>query len=264
MKVVIFAGGFGTRLSEETENRPKPMVEVGDQPILWHIMKIYSHYGLNDFVICGGYKKNHIHDYFANFLHRGSDITFHIDQDNVRTTVHRPPNEKWNVTLVDTGLRTMTAGRLALVKDYLNGEDFCLTYGDGVANVNVAELVQFHRQHGKVATVTAVQPVGRFGALDIDGTKVSKFVEKPVGDGNWINGGFFVLKNEIFDFLPETPKMEMWEDAPMNLLAEKNELMAFKHDGFWHAMDTLRDKQYLDALYKEGQAPWVVWDEHLI
>lgn len=261
MKVVIFAGGLGTRLSEETENRPKPMVEIGDQPILWHIMKIYSHYGINDFVICGGYKRRHIHDYFANFLQRSSDVTFHIDNAEMRMTVHRPPRERWNVTLVDTGLRTMTAGRLALVQDYIGDDDFCLTYGDGLADVNLSDLIQFHKSHGKVATVTAIQPSGRFGALDIAGSAVTEFVEKPVGDRNWINGGFFVLKPDVFDYLPENPAPEMWEGSPMQKLAQNGQLEAYKHDGFWHAMDTLRDKKHLEGLYEKGKAPWVIWDE---
>ncbi|MEP1649730.1 MAG: glucose-1-phosphate cytidylyltransferase [Paracoccaceae bacterium] len=261
MKVVIFAGGLGTRLSEETENRPKPMVEIGDQPILWHIMKIFSHYGLNDFVICGGYKRSHIHDYFANFLQRGSDVTFHIDNDEMKMTVHRPPRERWNVTLVDTGLRTMTAGRLAMVKDYVGEDDFCLTYGDGLADVDLRALIAFHKKHKKAATVTAIQPSGRFGALDIKGDAVTEFVEKPVGDRNWINGGFFVLKPEVFNFLPENPAPEMWEGSPMRNLAEAGQLQAYKHRGFWHAMDTLRDKKYLDDLYEQDNAPWVVWDD---
>jgi len=261
VKIVIFAGGLGTRLSEETENRPKPMVEIGGHPILWHIMKIYSHYGLTDFIICGGYKSWMIHDYFANFLHRSSDVTFHISSAGMETTIHRPPKENWNVTLVNTGLKTMTAGRLALVKDYIGQDDFCLTYGDGVSDVNITALISFHQKNGKVATVTAIQPDGRFGALDIENNSVKAFVEKPVGDGNWINGGFFVLKNEVFNYLPEDPTLEMWEGRPMAALSKNGQLAAYKHHGFWHAMDTLRDKKVLEALYENNSAPWAVWQD---
>lgn len=259
MKVVIFAGGMGTRLAEETESRPKPMVDIGGRPILWHIMKIYSHYGLNDFVVCCGYKGDYIKDYFANYFLRSSDVTFSFKKGENSVAVHREPTEKWSVTLVDTGLETQTAGRLARVKDYIGGEDFCLTYGDGVANVDIGKLLDFHKGHGKVATVTAVQPVGRFGALDIKEGSVDGFVEKPVGDGGWINGGFFVLKSGVFDYLPETSDAVMWEASPMRDLSTSGQLQAYKHHGFWQPMDTIREKQYLEQLCSEGNAPWMVW-----
>ncbi len=261
MKVVIFAGGHGTRLSEETEYRPKPMVEIGGQPILWHIMKLYSAYGLNDFIICTGYKSSQINDYFANFFLRTSDVTFHFKDGKSGIHVHKPPAENWSVTIVNTGLNTMTAGRLALVRDYLDkNEDFCLTYGDGLSDVNIRALVEFHKAHGKTATVTAIQPSGRFGALEIDGSIVKDFVEKPAGDGNWINGGFFVLKPDALEFLPEDPGPEMWEGYPMKSLSQAGQLVAYKHTGFWQAMDTLRDKAHLETLYQSGTAPWTVWE----
>lgn len=259
MKVVIFAGGLGTRLSEETESRPKPMVDIGGRPILWHIMKTYSHYGLNDFIICCGYKGDFIKDYFANYFLRSSDVTFDFKNGTNATIVHREPTEKWSVTLVDTGLETQTAGRLARVRDYIKDEDFCLTYGDGVADVDISALIQFHKTHGKVATVTAVQPVGRFGSLDIKDTTVDGFVEKPVGDGGWINGGFFVLKNDVFSYLPEKPDAVMWEASPMRDLSAQKQLEAFKHHGFWQPMDTIREKHYLEQLCLSGKAPWIVW-----
>jgi len=260
LKVVIFAGGQGTRLYEETEFRPKPMIEVGEHPILWHIMKIFSHHGINDFIICTGYKGSQISDYFANYYQRNSDVTFSYNNNGkVDMTFHRPPQDNWSVTVVDTGQNTLTAGRLALVQDYIGDEDFCLTYGDGVSDVNISELIKFHKSHEKIATVTAVQPPGRFGALDIKGDKVEQFVEKPIGDKNWINGGFFVLKPDVFDYLPENSADEMWEGSPLTSLADDGQLQAFRHGGFWQAMDTLRDKFYLEKLYTTGAAPWISW-----
>ncbi len=259
MKVVIFAGGLGTRLSEETDVRPKPMVEIDGHPILWHIMKIYSHYGLNDFVICCGYKGHMIKDYFANYFTRTSDVSFDFRNGESTTTYHRPPREKWRVTLVDTGLKTQTGGRIQRVKDYVGDEDFCLTYGDGLADVDISKLIEFHKSHNKVATVTAVQPAGRFGSLDIQNETVNHFIEKPLGDGGWINGGFFVLSPKVFDFIPQKADEIMWEDDPMRNLADSGNLKAFKHTGFWHAMDTLREKNKLEQMCVENEAPWMAW-----
>lgn len=261
MKVVIFAGGLGTRLSEETDIRPKPMVEIGGKPILWHIMKIYSHHGFNDFVVCCGYKGNDIKDYFASYYQRASDLTFDFRDGKSEVTVHRTPKEKWRVTLVDTGLKTMTGGRLARVKEFVGNEDFCLTYGDGLSDVNIKEVVAYHKSHGKVATVTAVQPPGRFGALEIDEGNVKSFVEKPIGDGGWINGGFLVLKPSVFDYIPEDSDDVMWEAAPMKGLAAAGQLHAHKHHGFWQAMDTIRDKHLLEDMCANGKAPWIIWKD---
>jgi len=261
MKAVIFAGGLGTRLSEETALRPKPMVEIGGQPILWHIMKIYAHYGVDDFIICCGYKGEQINDYFANYFQRRSDVTFEYKHGRSQMLVHRPPREEWRVTLVDTGRETMTAGRLMRVKDYLKGEkDFCLTYGDGVSDVNISELIAFHRSHNKTATVTAIQPAGRFGALGLNGASVDEFIEKPMGDGNWINGGFFVLDANVFDYVPDQSDDIMWEADPMRNLAGSGQLQAFIHEGYWQAMDTLRERQLLETLYAENRAPWALWE----
>lgn len=256
MKAVILAGGLGTRLSEETSTRPKPMVEIGEKPILWHIMKIYSQYGINDFVICCGYKGYLIKEYFANYFFHTSDVTFDLQENNV--VVHEKRTEEWKVTLVDTGLETMTGGRLKRVKRYLEDEEvFCLTYGDGLCDVNISETIDFHKKHGKWATVTATYPPGRFGALDIENDVVRSFKEKPSGDGSMINGGFFVLSSNVFKYLEADETI--WEQEPLNRLAQDEQLMAFEHKGFWQPMDTLRDKNYLDELWSRGEAPWAKW-----
>ncbi len=256
MKVVILAGGLGTRLSEETVVRPKPMVEIGGRPILWHIMKIYSHYGFNDFVICLGFKGYMIKEYFSNYFLHMSDVTF--DMRNNSMEVHQRHAEPWKVTLVDTGMDSMTGGRLKRVAPYLENETFMLTYGDGVANVDIGDLVRYHRSHGKPATVTSTQPSGRFGALNMgeDGT-IYSFQEKPAGDGSWINGGFFVMEPSIIDRIAGDGTV--FEKEPLEGLARDSQLMAYRHGGFWQPMDTLRDKQHLEALWNSGQAPWKVW-----
>jgi glucose-1-phosphate cytidylyltransferase len=256
MKVVILAGGYGTRLSEETVNIPKPMVEIGGKPILWHIMKIYSHYGYNDFIICLGYKGYIIKEYFMNYFMHMSDIT--VDLSNGGIKVHNSKAENWKVTLVDTGLDTMTGGRIKRIKDHLNGERFMLTYGDGVGDVNINSLAKFHESHGKLATMTAVQPSGRFGALKInDDQKVESFVEKPAGDGAWINGGFFVLEPQVIDYIKDDNTI--WEREPLENLTKESQLFAYKHEGFWKPMDTLRDKIELEKLWSTKEAPWKVW-----
>ena len=256
MKVVILAGGYGTRISEETQNRPKPMVEIGGNPILWHIMKIYSHYGLNDFVICLGFKGYVIKEYFANYALHTSDVTFDLTNNQIIT--HERSTENWRVTLVDTGLETMTGGRLKRVARYLDSDEpFCMTYGDGVGDIDIRKLVDFHRSHGKKATVTAATAPGRFGALRMTGISVDGFQEKPVGDGAWINGGFFVLSPAVLDLI--AGDSTVWERDPMERLAVDSELAAYKHHGFWQPMDTLREKNYLEALWESGKAPWKVW-----
>jgi glucose-1-phosphate cytidylyltransferase len=256
MKAVILAGGLGTRLSEETHLRPKPMVEIGGRPILWHIMKIYSSHGINDFVICCGYKGYLIKEYFANYSLHMSDVTF--DMRNNQIEVHHKKAEPWKVTLVDTGDATQTGGRLKRVRSYVAAEDsFCFTYGDGLADIDVSKLVEFHRAHGKLATVTAVQPPGRYGALVREGSMVTGFREKPPGDGAWINGGFFVLSPKVTDFIEGDATS--WELAPMETLARNGELLSFEHFGFWQPMDTLRDKNHLEQLWESGQAPWKSW-----
>jgi glucose-1-phosphate cytidylyltransferase len=256
MKAVIFAGGLGTRLSEETSVRPKPMVEVGGKPILWHIMKMYSHYGVHDFVICCGYKGYVIKEYFANYFLHMTDVTF--DMRNNSMEVHHKRAEPWNVTLIDTGDETMTGGRLLRVADYVREEEaFCLTYGDGVSDVNIGAAIAFHREHGKAATLTATYPPGRFGALDIQGQQIKQFMEKPRGDGAMINGGFFVLSPRVLDYLKDDATV--WEQQPLQGLADDGELMAFEHPGFWQPMDTLRDKTYLEELWASGNAPWKTW-----
>lgn len=257
MKAVILAGGFGTRLSEETHLRPKPMVEIGGKPMLWHIMKLYSAHGVNDFIICLGYKGYAIKEYFANYFLHMSDVTF--DAQNNSMDVHQNFSEPWRVTLVDTGDNTMTGGRLKRVADYLSGEsDFCFTYGDGLADIDISESISFHRKSGNLATVSAVSPPGRFGALTISNNKVVTFDEKPVGDGRLINGGFFVLSPGVLDLIADDSSV--WETSVMNQLVARQELGAFKHDGFWHPMDTLRDKSYLEELWHSGKAPWKAWD----
>lgn len=258
MKVVIFSGGLGTRISEETEIRPKPMVEIGGKPILWHIMKIYSHYGFNDFIICLGYKGYAIKEYFMHYYMHNSDMT--IELGNNKIDVHYSNAESFKVTLVDTGLETKTAGRLKRIQSYLGKEDFMLTYGDGVANIDINSLLNFHKNHGKIATVTAIQPEARFGGMVLsDKNEVVNFKEKPKGDGKWINAGFFVLKPQVFDYLDENADSMMWEDAPMENLTKDNQLAAYKHQGFWKCMDALRDKLELEELWKTNQAKWKVW-----
>lgn len=256
MKAVILAGGLGTRISEETHLKPKPMIEIGGKPILWHIMKTYSAYGVNDFVICCGYKGYLIKEYFANYFLHMSDVTF--DMANNQMKVHQQKAEPWKVTLVDTGEDTLTGGRLKRVTDYIQNEEaFCFTYGDGVSNVDIRTSIEFHRQHGKLATVTAVQPPGRYGALERSGDQVTGFTEKPRGDGGLINGGFFVLSPRCLDFIEGDHSS--WEGAPLTRLAKMGEMMAYEHNGFWQPMDTLRDKNHLEELWASGKAPWKIW-----
>lgn len=255
MKAVILAGGLGTRISEETALRPKPMVEIGGRPVLWHIMKGYSAHGINDFVICVGYKGYMIKEYFANYFLHMSDVT--IDFVNNRTDVHQNNAEPWRVTLVDTGERTMTGGRLKRVRQYLKDEDFCLTYGDGVSNVDITALTAFHKEQGRLATLTAVQPPGRFGALDLDRYRIKGFQEKPVGDGGWVNGGFFVLNPKVIDLIEGDATL--WEHEPMEQLAAQGQFSAYKHHGFWQPMDTMRDKIALEEMWEAGSAPWKTW-----
>ena len=256
MKAVILAGGLGTRISEETHLKPKPMIEIGGKPILWHIMKLYSAHGVNDFVICCGYKGYLIKEYFANYFLHMSDVTFDMATNSMQ--VHQKYAEPWRVTLVDTGVDTMTGGRLKRVADYVKDEEqFCFTYGDGVADVDISALIDFHRLHGKSATITAVQPAGRYGALEMQGQAVKGFVEKPRGDGGWINGGFFVISPKCLALIEGDSSS--WEGVPLTKLAEDGELMAFEHPGFWQPMDTLRDKNHLEELWQEGRAPWKTW-----
>ncbi|RYG90231.1 MAG: glucose-1-phosphate cytidylyltransferase [Alphaproteobacteria bacterium] len=256
MKAVILAGGLGTRLSEETSTRPKPMVEIGGKPILWHILKMYSHHGVNDFVICCGYKGYVIKEYFANYFLHMSDVTF--DMRNNRMEVHHKRAEPWNVTLVDTGDESMTGGRLRRVADYVRDEAaFCFTYGDGVSDIDIGASIAFHQQHGKAATLTATFPPGRFGALDIRGSQIKQFMEKPKGDGAMINGGFFVLSPCVLDYLEDDDTV--WEQQPLQRLAADGQLMAYEHHGFWQPMDTLRDKHHLEELWASGKAPWKRW-----
>jgi len=255
MKAVILAGGFGTRISEETHVKPKPMIEIGGRPILWHIMKIYSHHGINEFIVCLGYKGYVIKEYFANYFLHMSDVTF--DMTNNSMEVHHRYTEPWKVTLVDTGDDSMTGGRLKRVKPYLNGESFCFTYGDGVSDVNIVDLINYHTSHGKLATMTAIQPPGRYGSLDIDDNLIRQFQEKPKGDGGWVNGGFFILEPKVLDYI--AGDQITWEQEPLEHLAHENQLVAYKHDGFWKAMDTLRDKMNLEELWQTNKAPWKVW-----
>jgi len=256
VKAVILAGGLGTRLSEETESKPKPMIEIGAKPLLWHVMKIYSAQGIDEFVVCLGYRGYVIKEYFANYyLHMG-DVTFDL-KDN-RMEVHQSGAEPWKVTLIDTGAETMTGGRLKRVLPYVDGDEFCFTYGDGVADVDLAALIRFHREHGRLATVTAVQPSGRFGALDIgDGELIRRYEEKPRGDGGWINGGFFVLSPEVASYIDGDETV--WEQQPLQRLAEDEQLAAYRHSGFWHAVDTVRDKRHLQELWDAGAPPWKLW-----
>jgi len=255
MKAVILAGGLGTRLSEETSVRPKPMVEIGGRPILWHVMKIYAAHGIMDFVVCLGYKGYLIKEYFANYFLHMSDVTFDMSKNKME--VHEGKAEPWKVTLVDTGDNTQTGGRLGRVRRYLDDSTFCMTYGDGVSDVNIKALLAFHRQHGKRATVTAVQPPGRFGAMEIDGNAVHHFLEKPKGGEGWINGGFFVLEPGVLDLI--SGDETYWEKSPMETLAQQSELQAYRHHGFWQPMDTMRDKTLLENLWVSGKAPWKVW-----
>lgn len=256
MKAVILAGGLGTRISEETSLKPKPLIEIGEKPILWHILKIFSSHEINDFIICCGYKGYQIKEYFANYFLHTSDVTFDIKNNSME--VHRKFAEPWKITLIDTGLNTMTGGRLKRIKEYVKNETFCFTYGDGLTNVDISKLIQFHKKNNTVATVTAVQPPGRFGALDISETKILKFNEKPIGDGNWINGGFFVLEPKVFDYIEGDSTI--WERTPLEKLAKENQLSAYKHSGFWQPLDTLRDKNHLEELWNSKKAPWNIWE----
>jgi glucose-1-phosphate cytidylyltransferase len=255
MKAVILAGGLGTRISEESHLRPKPMIEIGGMPILWHIMKIYSHHGINDFVVCLGYKGYVIKEYFANYFLHTSDVTFDMVANSMQ--VHARHAEPWRVTLVDTGPETNTGGRLNRVREFVGADTFCFTYGDGVANVDVRATIDFHRRHGRKATITAIQPPGRFGAINVDGDSVRSFQEKPAGDGAWINGGFFVLEPSVFAYVEGDDTS--WEHDPLPRLARENQLCAYQHRGFWQAMDTLRDKNQLEDLWRGGAAPWKCW-----
>jgi glucose-1-phosphate cytidylyltransferase len=253
MKAVILAGGLGTRISEETAVRPKPMVEIGGKPILWHILKTYSHFGINDFVICLGYKGYVIKEFFANYFLHTADVTFRMEEN--RMEVHDTTTEPWRVTLVDTGDATQTGGRLKRVSKYLEGEDaFCLTYGDGVCDVDIAASIAFHHQHKTLATMTAVQPAGRWGSLDLEGDRIAEFREKLAGDGGWINGGFFVLSRKVLDYIADDSTI--WEREPLERLAREGNLHAYRHSGFWQPMDTLRDKLHLESLWQSGAAPW--------
>ena len=256
MKAVILAGGLGTRLSEETNSRPKPMVEVGGKPILWHIMKMYSHYGINEFIICCGYKGYVIKEYFSNYFLHSSDVRFNLATDTVEILQNR--SEPWKITLVDTGDSSLTGGRLKRVSEYLKDEEsFCFTYGDGLSDVDIRETINFHKSHGKLATLTATLPPGRFGALEISERKIRSFKEKPKGDGAKVNGGFFVLSPEVLELIDGDKTT--WEEEPLERLADLGELMAFEHDGFWQPMDTLRDKIKLNELWDSGKAPWMSW-----
>ena len=254
MKAVILAGGLGTRISEESISKPKPMIEIGGRPILWHILKIYSNFGINDFVICCGYKGYIIKEYFANYFLHMSDVT--IDMTKNAIEVHHKKAEPWRVTLVDTGEQTQTGGRLKRISDYVDS-DFCMTYGDGVSSVDISKLIEFHNSHGNLATMSAVQPPGRFGALDLKGTQINSFLEKPQGDGGWINGGFFVLNPKVLDLIDGDETL--WEKQPLERLAKMGQLSAFFHSGFWQPMDTLRDKNHLEELWSSGNPPWKSW-----
>ncbi|MGI0056397.1 MAG: glucose-1-phosphate cytidylyltransferase [Nitrosarchaeum sp.] len=252
---MILAGGLGTRISEETSSKPKPLIEIGGMPILWHIMKIYSSYGINDFVICCGYKGYMVKEYFANYSLHMSDVTFDMNDNSIE--VHQNSSEPWKVTLVDTGIDTMTGGRLGRVRKFVKDETFCFTYGDGLGDINISELVNFHKEKKKIATVTAVQQPGRFGILEIENNDVVNFKEKPSGDGNWINGGFFVLEPQVLDYIKNDSTI--WERDPLEKLASERQLNVYKHKKFWHPLDTLRDKNYLEELWSSGKAHWKIW-----
>ena len=256
MQLVILAGGLGTRISEESILRPKPLIEIGGRPIIWHIMKHYSHYGINDFIICCGYKGYMIKEFFSNYLLHISDVTINLDKNQIK--FHNSKKDSWTITLVDTGAETQTGGRLKRVEKYLKPE-FCMTYGDGLSNVNIKKLINFHKKNKKLATMTTVQPPGRFGIVKTKGDKILNFLEKPVGNGAWINGGFFVLNRKILKLIKDD--MTIWEKKPLEILAKKRELISFKHKNFWHPMDTLRDKQYLEDLWQEKNCPWKLWNE---
>ena len=256
MKAVILAGGLGTRISEETDNTPKPMIQIGNKPILWHIMKIYSKHGINDFVICCGYKGYMIKEYFSNYFLHMSDVTYCMKNNKMK--VHCKRSEPWTITLIDTGEDTMTGGRIKRIEDFVKDDElFCLTYGDGVGDINITELIKFHKRENTLATLTAVHPPGRFGALDLNDTKVHTFKEKPIGDGSRINGGFFVLSPKVIDLI--VGDSTVWEQEPMEKLAQDGQMSAFKHDGFWQPMDTLRDKNHLEELWNSNAAPWKIW-----
>lgn len=255
MKAVILAGGMGTRISEETHLRPKPMIEIGHMPILWHIMKIYSYYGVNDFIICCGYKGNMVKEFFSNYFLYTSDVTFDMNENKMH--VHHSKSEPWKVTVVDTGDSTLTGGRLKRVEPYLGQEDFCFTYGDGLTDANIRNVINFHKENEKLATVLAVQPQGRYGALELNDHKVTRFQEKPAGDSSWVNGGFFVLNPRVLKFIDNDQCI--WEQGPLEKLSNDGQLCAFKHNGFWQAMDTLRDKTLLESLWQNNKAPWKVW-----
>jgi glucose-1-phosphate cytidylyltransferase len=255
MKAVILAGGLGTRISEETSVKPKPMIEIGGKPILWHIMKIYSAHNINEFVICCGYKGYMIKEYFANYFLHMSDVTFDIQ--NNKMEVHRKFAEPWKVTLVDTGLETMTGGRLKRVKNFVGDETFCFTYGDGISDINISDLIEFHKNNKTIATVTIIQPPGRFGSLYVSENIITSFKEKPVGDGNWVNGGFFVLEPKVFDYIEDDSTI--WERTPLEKLTKEKQLTAYKHTGFWQPLDTLRDKIALEELWNSKKAPWKIW-----
>lgn len=255
MKLVILAGGKGTRISEETTIKPKPLIEIGGMPIIWHIMKIYSNYGIKDFIICCGYKGYLIKEYFSNYFLHATDVKISLKKNKIK--VLKKYSENWNITLINTGENTQTAGRILRVKDYLD-DQFCLTYGDGLSNINIKKLISFHNNHKKYATITAVQPIGRFGVLNINkNNTVQNFLEKPRGDGQWVNGGFFVLSKKIFDYIDND--QSVWEQEPLQNLAKDENLKAFKHDGFWQPMDTLRDKEFLESLWMQNKAPWKIW-----
>jgi glucose-1-phosphate cytidylyltransferase len=258
MKAVILAGGLGTRLAEETGLKPKPMVDIGSKPILWHILKLYSNHGITDFVICLGYKGYVIKEYFANYFLHSSDVTFDLANNSME--VHNKKSEPWKVTLIDTGEETMIGGRIKRIIDYVKDDEcFCLTYGDGVSDIDIDASIKFHRSEGRLATVAGVQPPGRFGAIEMDGARVTGFKEKPQGDGGWINGGFFVLSPKVVDYIDGDATV--WEKEPMENLAKDGELSVYMHDGFWHPMDTLRDKRYLESLWESGNAPWKLWQD---
>jgi glucose-1-phosphate cytidylyltransferase len=256
MKVLLLAGGFGTRLSEETDIRPKPMAEIGGKPIIWHIMKGYSHYGFNEFVVLLGYKGYYIKEYFGNYFLHQSDVTIDLSTNNIE--VHNNASEPWKVTLLETGQDTMTGGRIKRAKDFIGNEPFLLTYGDGVSDVDLSELISFHKKHGKLITMTAVQPEGRFGALETDGIRVESFLEKPKGDGSWINGGFFVCQPEVLDYIKDDKTV--FEQEPLQQLAKDGQLFNYRHAGFWKCMDTLRDKKVLNEMWENGQSKWKTWD----